>query len=78
MLILARKKDQVIKIGDQITITVIEIGDGSVRLGIDAPRSMPIHRLEIYEAIERENKQAATVSVHLADLTQNGPIVRKG
>ena len=77
MLVLARKKDQVIKIGDQITITVIEIGDGSVRLGIEAPRSMPIHRLEIYEAIERENRQAAA-SVNLVDLTGIGPIVRKG
>lgn len=54
MLVLSRKQDERILIGEDIVITVVRIGDGKVRLGIDAPRSVPIHREEIAEAIARE------------------------
>ena len=63
MLILSRNSGEKIKIGDDITITVVEIGDrGRVRLGIEAPTNVPVHREEIYLMIKREieNKQTST------------------
>jgi len=56
MLVLSRKKDEKIFIGDNIRITVIEIRGDKVRLGIDAPRDITVHREEVYEAIKRENE----------------------
>ncbi len=55
MLVLSRKKDEKIVIGDNITLMVIEIRGDKVRLGIDAPRDVSVHREEIYEAIKRES-----------------------
>lgn len=55
MLILSRKKDEQLKIGDDISITVVEVGTDRVRLGIDAPNEIPVHRKEIYDIIQREN-----------------------
>jgi len=54
MLVLTRKKNESIIIGDSISIMVIEIRGGKVRLGIDAPREVPVHRQEVYEAIKKE------------------------
>lgn len=54
MLVLSRGLDEVIRIGDDITITVIRIGPNKVRIGIDAPANLPIHRQEVYERIKRE------------------------
>lgn len=54
MLVLSRKKDEKILIGDSITLMVIEIRGDKVRLGIDAPRDVTVHREEVYEAIKRE------------------------
>jgi len=54
MLVLSRKKDEKIIIGDQITVMVIEIRGDKVRLGIDAPKEISVHRQEVYEAIQRE------------------------
>lgn len=50
MLVLTRGRDQRIMIGDDIVITVVEVRRGHVRLGIDAPRAMPVHREEVYQA----------------------------
>ena len=55
MLVLTRKSDESLKIGDEITITVIEIKGNSVRLGISAPSNLRIYRNELYEKIKREN-----------------------
>jgi len=55
MLVLSRKKDEKIVIGDSITLMVIEIRGDKVRLGIEAPRDVSVHREEVYEAIKREN-----------------------
>ncbi len=55
MLVLSRKKDEKIVIGDSITLMVIEIRGDRVRIGIDAPRDVTVHREEIYEAIKRES-----------------------
>ena len=54
MLVLSRKKDEKIIIGDNITVMVIEIRGDKVRLGIDAPPEVPIHRQEVYEALQQE------------------------
>jgi carbon storage regulator len=51
MLVLSRQVDEKIIIGDSIVITVVEIRRGLVRLGIDAPRDVPVHREEVYNAI---------------------------
>lgn len=61
MLVLSRQRDQTIMIGDDIEITVVDIRGDKVRLGITAPKSVPVHRKEVYEAIRRENQAAAQV-----------------
>ena len=57
MLVLSRKPNESIVIRDDIVITIIEIRGDKVRLGFDAPKDVPIHRQEVYEAIKRENEQ---------------------
>ncbi|MFZ5515334.1 MAG: carbon storage regulator CsrA [Candidatus Zhuqueibacterota bacterium] len=59
MLILTRKLNESITIGDDVKITVLEIEKGHVRLGIEAPRHISIHREEVYERIREENHKAA-------------------
>ena len=59
MLVLSRQRDETIVIGDDIQITVVDIRGDKVRLGITAPTSIPVHRKEVYEAIQRENKRSA-------------------
>jgi carbon storage regulator len=59
MLVLSRHRDESIIIGDDIVITVVDIRGDKVRLGINAPTQIPVHRQEVYEAIQRENRQAA-------------------
>ncbi len=59
MLVLSRQRDESIIIGDNIVITVVDIRGDKVRLGINAPTEMPIHRQEVYEAIHRENQRLA-------------------
>lgn len=54
MLVLSRKVSEVIRIGDQVTITVIRIGPNTVRIGIDAPADLPVYRQEVYERVQRE------------------------
>lgn len=59
MLVLSRQRDEAIMIGDEVEITVVDIRGDKVRLGITAPRHIQVHRKEVYEAIKRENEQAA-------------------
>jgi carbon storage regulator len=59
MLVLSRQRDESIFIGDNIKITVVDIRGDKVRLGIEAPTEIPVHRQEVYEAIQRENQQRA-------------------
>lgn len=61
MLVLSRHRDESIMIGDNIVITIIDIRGDKVRLGIDAPQDIPVHRQEIYEAIQRENRKATQI-----------------
>lgn len=55
MLVLSRQRDESIFIGDNIKITVVDIRGDKVRLGIEAPTEIPVHRQEVYEAIAREH-----------------------
>ena len=57
-LVLSRKKNQSIIIGDSITIVVVEIRGDKVRLGIEAPKEVPVHRGEVYDAMHRKPEQA--------------------
>lgn len=59
MLVLTRKAEEAIVIGDNVTVTVLEIDGARVKIGIEAPRSIGVLRREIYEAIQRENLAAA-------------------
>ena len=61
MLVLSRQRDQTIMIGDDIEITVVDIRGDKVRIGINAPAEIPVHRKEVYDAIKRENRAAASV-----------------
>jgi carbon storage regulator len=61
MLVLSRQKDQTIMIGDLIQITIVDIRGDKVRLGITAPLAIPVHRKEVYEAIQSENRAASGV-----------------
>ena len=71
MLVLSRQKDESIVIGDDIEITIVDIRGDKVRLGIAAPSEIPVHRKEVYEAIQRENVQAAQVKPgDVADVDQ--------
>ena len=58
MLVLSRKKNESIVINDNITITVVEIRGDKVRLGVEAPKEVPVHRREVFDAIQRENRRA--------------------
>lgn len=59
MLVLSRKRDESIFIGDEVVITIVDIRGDKVRLGIEAPKEVSVHRREVKEAIEREAKAAA-------------------
>jgi carbon storage regulator len=61
MLVLSRQRDESIIIGDNIVVTIVDVRGDKVRLGIDAPREVSVHRREVYEAIQRENQQAAKI-----------------
>ena len=59
MLVLSRQRDEAIIIGDDIKITVVDIRGDKVRLGVEAPEEISVHRKEIYDAIRRENHEAS-------------------
>ncbi len=59
MLVLSRQSDETIIIGDNIRVTIVEVRGDKVRIGIDAPRDVSVHRQEIYDAIRREADPSA-------------------
>ncbi len=60
MLVLTRKLGENIRIGDTVKITVLEVRSGQVKLGIEAPPEVKVHREEIYARIQEENRRAAS------------------
>lgn len=68
MLALARKVNQSIIIGNDIEITLLEIKGDQVKIGINAPKSVPIYRKGIYEQIQEENKKAAQTEIDVETL----------
>lgn len=58
MLVLSRQRDESIVIGDNIVVTIVDVRGDKVRIGIDAPTEIPVHRREVYDAIQRENLRA--------------------
>ncbi len=60
MLVLSRKKNESIVINDDITIVVVEIRGDKVRLGVEAPKDVPVHRREVYDAIKRSESEQTT------------------
>jgi carbon storage regulator len=62
MLIITRKPGEKIMLGDDVVVHVMEIVGNSVRVGIQAPRSLPVYREEIWDAVRRENEAAATAA----------------
>jgi carbon storage regulator len=75
MLVLSRQKDETIIIGDDIEITVVDIRGDKVRLGVSAPKSISVHRKEVYDAIRRENREAAQVKPEdLSGLGKTKPV----
>lgn len=71
MLILTRKKDESIIIDDNIKIKVIDIDSNRIQLGIDAPKSISIHREEVYKEIQEENKMAVLAKIDLSEIAAN-------
>ncbi len=78
MLVLSRQRDESIIIGDNIVITIVDIRGDKVRLGIDAPTEIPVHRQEVYEAIQRENLKASRVDPKDASGVVKPPDKRPG
>lgn len=64
MLVLSRKKNEIIRINDDISIVVVDIRGDKVRLGVEAPKDIPVHRNEVWEAIRRnQQKQKGSTDV---------------
>ncbi|MBN1571499.1 MAG: carbon storage regulator CsrA [Acidobacteria bacterium] len=68
MLVFTRKKDESLVIGNEIEVTILNIGSGTVKVGITAPRHISVHRHEVFEAIKRENLAAAQSQIPKMDL----------
>lgn len=70
MLVFTRKCNDAVMIGEDIEVRVLRVGRDSVRLGVRAPMSVPVHRLEVYEQIRQQNRLAAEIEVPPHDLLE--------
>jgi len=75
MLVLSRKPNESIMIGDAVEVKIVEVKGDYVKLGITAPKNIPVHRKEIYEAIQRENIEAAQSK--MIDIDQLGDLLNQ-
>jgi carbon storage regulator len=73
MLMMTRRAGQKIVLGDGIVIEVVEVAGNTVRLGVDAPRSVPVYREEIWTAVRAENEAAATAPAALPSAPPQAP-----
>ncbi len=69
MLILSRKINEKIKIGEDITLTILEVRGDQVKIGVEAPKDVKVFRQEVYESIQKENLEAAKAPEDLATLS---------
>jgi carbon storage regulator len=78
MLVLSRQRDESIIIGDNVVVTIVDVRGDKVRLGIEAPREISVHRREVYDAIQRENRRAAQIQPDEARQIGDGPAADAG
>ncbi|MFB4167833.1 carbon storage regulator CsrA [Virgibacillus sp. JSM 102003] len=71
MLVLTRKQNESIQIGEDVEIKVLAIEGDQIKLGIDAPKSVDIHRKEVYLDIQNQNNEAANVSLDILELLED-------
>jgi carbon storage regulator len=71
MLVLTRRPGESIRIGNDVTVTVLEVRGDQIRLGVDAPRSVKVHREEVYQEIERTNVEAIASAARARKLLQD-------
>ncbi|CAB4941583.1 unannotated protein [freshwater metagenome] len=72
MLIVTRREGEKLMIGDDVVVSIVEVSGGTVKLGIDAPRSVPIYREELWAAVRDENRAAAEAPATLPSLPRRG------
>lgn len=77
MLILSRKIDEKIRIGDDVTITLIGIQGDQVKLGIEAPKNVKVFRQEVFDAIQNENKLAANTDTKAEAVSKLAKMFKK-
>ncbi|KGR86935.1 carbon storage regulator CsrA [Lysinibacillus boronitolerans] len=71
MLVLSRKKDESIMIGDKIEIKILAIDGDQIKLGIIAPKTVKVHRSEVFKAIQEQNKEALSTTSNLLEQFRN-------
>ena len=76
MLVLSRHRDESIMIGDDVVVTIVDIRGDKVRLGIEAPQSIPVHRQEVYDAIQRENREKIDELLRQGDAVETSRFLR--
>lgn len=69
MLVLTRRVGEVIRIGDDVSISILDVQRGQVRVAIDAPREIPVHREEVYQLVQDENLSAASAAKRIDPAT---------
>ncbi|ODV54840.1 MULTISPECIES: carbon storage regulator CsrA [Lysinibacillus] len=67
MLVLSRKKNESIMIGDHVEVKILSVEGDQVKLGIVAPKTVKVHRAEVFEAIQQQNKEALNVASNLLE-----------
>lgn len=78
MLVLTRRTGESIVIGNDVVVTVLEVRGDQVRIGIDAPRAVQVHREEVYRAVERENAAAVAAAARARELLRGRQAPRGG
>jgi carbon storage regulator len=71
VLVFTRKKGESLIIGNEIEVTILNIGSGGIKVGITAPRHISVHRQEVYDAIRRENMAASKSQIPSLDVLKN-------
>jgi carbon storage regulator len=72
VLIVSRREGEKLMIGDDVVVSIVEVSGGTVKLGIDAPRSVPVYREELWAAVRDENRAAAAAPATLPSLPKRG------